>query len=240
MQVVILAGGRASPEILAKSGVEQRALIQFRDRPMVDWVLDAVRHLGEPILVGPVVREGVRSVSAGDSFVASLSAGIAAVTDEHFLLCTADLPFLNAGAVDDFLQRSDLAVTINYPIVLVSDCESRFPGLRRTGLRLKEGTFTGGNIGLVKTETMRQLLPKLELAYAYRKSPLKLASLVGCRAIFQLAIGRLFPSTLTIAKLETTVSKMLGAPIKAVITPYAEIATDIDDAAQLEAAENLK
>ncbi len=236
MDVVILAGGEAEHALQIQYGIKFRASLPAKGKTMVELVADAVQHLGEPILVGEAQLAGVRHVPAGNSFILSLANGLEAVQTDQFLMVTADLPFLGRAAVDDFVRRSDPTAALNYPIIPVARCESEFPGMKRTTLRLAEGVFTGGNVAVVNTQKMRRLLPNLELAYANRKSPLKLASQVGAKTLFALLWGRFVPSSLSIRKLEQNVSKMLGGPVRGVITEYASIGTDIDNAEQYQLA----
>jgi len=244
MDVLILAGGNTSPELREATGIESRAQLPFRGRAMVDWVLDAVKHLGPVVFVGePLGWEGegeIRVVPAGKSFVESLGNGLKAVQSESFLLVTADLPFLTREAVDDFITRCDPTQLFNYPIIRMTDANAKFPQFKRTAMKLKEDEFTGGNILLVKTDLMKQILPRLDEAYANRKSPLKLGRMVGLGTLGRMLLGKLFPATLPIQALEKAVGGILGGPVKGIITPYAEIGTDIDSPEQYLELKNLK
>lgn len=240
MDVVVLAGGGASPEMRAEVGVETRAELPVGGLPMLDRVLEAVRHLGDPIVVGGPERPGVRAVEAGPSFLASLEAGLDAVRTEQFLLVTADLPFLSREAVDDFLDRCDREAIFNYPVIRAEDALRRFPGMQRTTANIREGRFTGGNIALVHTRKIRQALPRMEEAYALRKKPLRLAGMVGWGTLVRLAIGQVLPGTLPAKVLVDAVSRSLGAPVHAVFSPFPELGADIDDLDQYRAITTLQ
>lgn len=240
MDIVILAGGRCDPDLAEFSGTEWRADLPFGGRSMLDIVVSAVSGFGDPIVVGAAGDPIVRHVPAGAHFIESLSNGIGAVTTPEFLLATADLPCLTAEAVQDFLDRCDPQAGFNYPVITVDDCESAFPGMRRTSLRLREGEFTGGNIALMQTDSMRRALPTMQEAYANRKKPLKLAAMVGLDTLFRVAVGRVAPASLPLATLEAKVSRFLGVRIKAVVSRYAEIGADIDNLAQYKSLIALK
>ncbi|MDS7278886.1 hypothetical protein NXG15_29740, partial [Klebsiella pneumoniae] len=70
-----------------------------------------------------------------------------------------------------------------WPVIPVEKCYARFPKVKRTALKLKEGALTGGNLMLVRPQTLLPLKTHIASAYAARKSPLRLASLLGGGAI---------------------------------------------------------
>ncbi|MBX7131781.1 MAG: NTP transferase domain-containing protein [Fimbriimonadaceae bacterium] len=228
MDVVILAGGRCAPDLAEAAGTEHRAMLPVGGRPMVEIVLAAVAHLGDPVVVGGPEGLAKRQVEGGRSFIESLGRGLGEVQTENFLLVTADLPFLTREGVDDFIARSDPSLLLNYPIVDVKVAEAAYPGMKRTAIKLREGRFTGGNVALMKTAAMRKALPIMEQAYAVRKKPFKLASMIGVRTLFRVVAGQVLPRTLTISVLEKAIAKFLGGPVRAVVTPFPEIGADID------------
>lgn len=203
---------------------------------MLQIVLEAVKDMGEPVVVGGPLGIVARQVPAGNNFVESVAAGLQAVRSESFLLATVDVPFLTAEAVADFVARCDLSAGLNYPIIDQRDSDAQFPGMARTTLRMSEGVFTGGNLGLVRKAAMERAMPVLERAYAARKSPLHLANMVGFSTLGRVALGRVLPRTLRLAMLEAAVSRFLGMEVKAVRTTYASIGADIDTAEQYLAA----
>lgn len=235
MDVVILAGGRCSPDLAEFAGVEHRALLPYGGKTMVEIVFEATRHVGPAVVVGGPEAIGDCHVPAGENFIESLAAGIAEVGSERFLLATADLPFLTSAAVDDFVTRSEPGNLLSYPIVDARLAAERFPGMKRTVVRLREGVFTGGNLAVIETALMQHSLPIMRRAYAYRKSPLKLAGLVGVGTLARLALARLIPSTLSIATLERAVSRFLGGPVRAIPTRFPEIGADVDNLEQYRA-----
>lgn len=232
MEVVVLAGGRCPPDLREATGIELRALLPVRGRPMVEWVIDAVAHLGEVIVVGGPPGLSPRQFEGGATFMESLARGLAAVTSDRFLLVTGDLPFLTAAAVDDFLSRCDSSAMLNFPVIDVRDSEREFPGMKRTSIRTREGRFTGGNIALLDTEQMRAALPVMERAYANRKKPLRLAAMVGFGTLMAVAIGQIVPRLLPLARLEKAVGRCLGREVRAVISPFPAIGADIDNLEQ--------
>jgi len=202
---------------------------------MVEIVFEATRHVGSAIVVGGPATLGERHVEAGENFIESLAAGLAEVLSDRFLLVTADLPFLTSEAVDDFIARCSPGTMLTYPIVDADVAAEKYPGMKRTVVALREGAFTGGNLAVIDSALMRRSLPIMRRAYAYRKSPLKLAAMVGFGTLARLALARVFPKSLRISSLERAVSRFLDGPVVAIPTRYPEIGADIDNLEQYRA-----
>ncbi|MFC6591747.1 hypothetical protein ACFP81_06780 [Deinococcus lacus] len=96
---------------------------------------------------------------------------------------------------------------------------------------MREGTFTGGNLFLLRPELVQQFLPRLREVLAARKAPLRLAAMIGPGILL-----RLLTRQLTVPELEAAVSRLLGAEVRGLVTPHASIGTDIDKESDLELA----
>jgi GTP:adenosylcobinamide-phosphate guanylyltransferase len=253
---LILAGGKNKPEMQAAcGGVENRALVNLHGRPMLDYVMDAVRtglaadaatSGGRILVAGDVpTPPGCVAVPGGESMIETLLSGASALeeAETRLLVVTADIPFLTAGAVADFLQRAaELGgdVQFVYPIVEAERCRRQYPDMRRTTLRIAEGEFTGGNIVLLDPAFLRRNQALLRDAYARRKSVAGLALLLGPTLPLRLIGSRVLPGLLAVRHLEAAVGRALGgATARAVVTPYAEIAADMDRPEDIPIAERI-
>jgi GTP:adenosylcobinamide-phosphate guanylyltransferase len=243
---VVLAGGRNKPEMAAATGVEMRALIPIGGRPMLEHVLDALsaaESIGEITVVGAAPSSnGFRHIADRGGFVENIYSGLEQVHSDNAVISTSDIPFVTAESVDDFVRLARVeGADIIYPIVRVEDCYSRFPGVKRTAVRLNEGSYTGGNIMLVRRAFMEAQRERLARAYALRKSPLKLALMVGFGTTFKLALSiAMRKPMLSISELESAISRVVGGKARAVISRYPELATDIDRESDLLAVEAAK
>lgn len=234
MDAVILAGGRCSPELRKETGCALRAELPIRGKPMARIAAETIKSAIEPLntIVVGYELEGYAHAKAGASFVDSLRNGLDQVYSEHFVLAAADLPFLEEDSVREIVSAANLDMALNYPIVRASACASRFPEMKRTVLRIKEGKFTGGNLAVANKKWLETIFPVLDKAYANRKNPLALASQIGFGTVLRVLWGRLFPSALPLASLEDAASRMLGAPVRAIATNRADIGADIDSLEQ--------
>jgi len=138
------------------------------------------------------------------------------------LVATGDIPHLTEEAVRFVLDKAPEAALV-YPIVPKEAVEARFPRTKRTYARLREGTFTGGNLLLLDKSLFRKALPLARRVVALRKRPLALARLVGWDVLLKLLLGRL-----SLAEVEARAQRILGVEARALVTPYPEVGVDVD------------
>lgn len=226
VEAIVLAGGSADDPLAQKFGVASKTLVPHRGRPLLEYTLEALAQTGlEVILVGPpATLNPPPKISLPDhgSLIANLEAGINAARGEKVLVATGDMPFLSAEAVRWVLQNAPQAGFV-YSIIAKNTIEQRFPQMRRTYARIREGSFSGGNIVLIDKKLFFTALPLLKRALELRKSPLALARMIGFVTLLRVLLGQA-----DIAGLEAKVSQIIGVPARALITPYAEVGVDID------------
>ncbi len=235
---VILAGGKAKPDMQALTGQTSRALVEVNGKTLLAHVTDALRaaSLTRLVVVGDVpASDAYAGIPDQGDFVANLFAGVDAHPSAAWvLIATSDLPFLTGPAVADFIEKGlrlahSSQADIVFPIVPVAACYARFPGVKRTALKLREGEFTGGNLALARPELLRAQRARIGGAYAARKSPLRLAQMLGLGTIVRLLYSQQFaPRSLPLSYLEAKISGLLGSAGRAVVSDYPEIATDLD------------
>jgi molybdopterin-guanine dinucleotide biosynthesis protein A len=254
VDVVVLAGGgalKADPSIGdKKTDAGNKALLSIAGRLMIDYVIEALRScpdVGKIVLVGDaLLRKAYQSSSgllfapSGDSPLGSLASGVSLLpaapdTADWILACTGDIPFLTAGAVSDFIKQCrQREADFYYPIVTRQAAESRFPGVKRTYARMRDGVFTGGNLFLVRRSILGDALPRAEGFIRLRKKPVAMARLVGLGFLFTYLLG-----FMTIATAEQRVSRLVGCRGAAVISDYPEIGVDVDKPSDLDMARRI-
>ena len=241
VDAVILAGGG---EIEPGTGV--KGALTIGSRMMVEYVIEALensRYIDQIVVVGPeaikenCMKEDLLFALPGDTIVDSFSHGLEVLNGSQpwILACTGDIPFLTPEAVDDFIDKcKEREADFYYPIIRKETAEKRFPGVKRTYATVQEGTFTGGNLFLIKRDIAQRCLSVAAEFVKHRKNPAALAKLVGFGMLWKYFFGQL-----TIAEAERRVSQLVGARGSAVITPYAEIGVDVDKPSDLELAKEL-
>ncbi|AEB11127.1 molybdenum cofactor guanylyltransferase [Marinithermus hydrothermalis] len=228
MNAVVLGGGSPDDSLARRYGVPAKPLVPVAGRPMAAYVLDALRASGvvdRVVYVGPAAGlepapEVVLAQRGG--MLENLEAGLSVAGEEKALVVSADDPFLTPEAVRWVVAHAPEAALV-YPVVPREAVEARWPGMRRTYARLREGQFTGGNLVLLDPALFRGALDMARRVIALRKRPLALARLVGLDILWKLLWGRL-----AIAEVEARASRILGVPLRALVTPYAEVGVDVD------------
>lgn len=240
LDVVVLAGGKNSAEMTAATGVENRALTSLGTRTMLDYVTSALRaapSVGAIYVVGEVpAGRDYQNVQGGETLLDNLMAGLRAAeaggSRDRVLISTSDIPFLTSEAVEDFISRATQSgADLCCSYVPVDLCYARFPDMKRTAVKLREGPLTLGNLMLVKPQFLLANRETIARAYAARKSPIQIAQMLGLGLLVRLLLSQaLAPSLLTIGALEQSVSRLLGSNARAVgiRSEYPEIGTDVD------------
>jgi GTP:adenosylcobinamide-phosphate guanylyltransferase len=247
MDILILAGGEASPELFALAGQRERALIDIGGEIMLAPLLRAAREAFPEariaVAASDTVHEAARELDAsiiavptGARMVDNLAAGAHALQSEQLLVCSCDIPLVDSAALSELVRIArDRQLDIAYPIVSRAECERAFPGGRRTYARLKDGEFTGGNAVLLPRARVPALVELANVAYGARKNPAVLARMLGAGLMLKFATR-----TLCIADVEARASRVLGCRAGAAQMTHAAIAFDVDKPHDLETIRTLK
>lgn len=245
---MILAGSPPDSTIQAAYSVPQRAAVPIAGKMMVQYVVDALHGAGtisDIRLVGDISCVNVtETITPPGTMIENLIAGTRASSssgaDSHILVATSDIPMLTSDAVDDFVRRcGDLSADFYYPVIRKEDAERQFPGMRRTYARLAEGTFTGGNIVLMRAGFIIDNADTIRNVFGARKSVMKLAKMIGLPILLRALLAQVWAGALDLKGIEQTAGRLLHATVKAVPTPYAGIGADADDSEQIEAFKRM-
>ena len=238
VDVVILAGAPAGDFAESMEGNPvSRALIPVAGKTMLQWELEAMRgaqSVSRIYVVGNVPEDGVdRVVAPQEGFLSNIMAGISAASEggaAKALLATSDIPMVTPESIDDFVRRAlEAEADFCYPIVPKEECVRKYPGMRRTYLKLREGTFSGGNMVLVSVDFVLRNRDSIARAYAARKQPLRLAGMIGYGVLARVLLAQLiWPGAVNAPYLESAVGRVLNGRVRAVITDHAEICEDVD------------
>lgn len=243
VDVVVLAGGEGT---VIDPSARFKGLLSIAGKPMVEWVVDALRQadaVHEIAVVVPtaenlgawVDKVDKLVVSDGD-FIENVLAGVRAFRVERpLLIATGDLPALTPEAVDDYVRRSlDTGAEVTYPLVRKSDMLEQFPGSERTYVKIVGGPVTGGNIVLISPEVAERNAEVGQRLFDTRKSALKMARVLSVSFVVRLVAGRLRPDD--VAK---RLNELLGARCAAIYTSYASIGADVDKPVDVVVAERV-
>ncbi len=238
---IILAGGENSKYLTKFSHQAYEAMIEISGKPMVTFVAEALAaspHVERIFVIGPLKElancnfpERTIICQSGGTIIETIRLGMERLGHSNkVLVATADIPLLTANAIDDFLvQCASIEADLYYPIVSEEVNNHHFPGNKRTYVRLKEGTYTGGNLFLVNPEIVPRCMKVADQIIAHRKNPLQLCRILG----WSFVLGFLF-HTLSLHKVEKRVSEILGITGAVIQSGYPELGIDVDKPSDLE------
>lgn len=238
---MILAGGENNEYMQSCASERYEALIDIGGKPMVAFVAEALAASGRVrriLVLGPVpelaacaLPDQVEIAAGGETILETICRGVELLGDERpVLIATADIPLLRAAAVQDFLQRCQREqADLYYPIIPQQLNARLYPGVKRTYVRLREGTFTGGNLFLVNPKVIPHCLAVANAMIENRKRPLRLAAILGWRFVFKFLFGRL-----RMAEVEQRTSELLGVRGAVIQSEYPELGLDVDKPSDLE------
>lgn len=248
IDAIILAGAANTGKLREVSSAAAEATIPVAGRPMIWHVVNALHrstHIGRIIVVGPeevarveygIERDRLLHLPSGSTMIENLLRAVDHVRGQpRVLVVTSDIPLLTPEAVDDFIERcKPFEADIYYPVVRKETNEVSYPGMQRTYVRLKEGTFTGGNIAMVAPEALIRGRSVIEQAFLMRKKPIKLARLLGFRFILKFMFSRL-----GLREIEQRAAAIIGCTGRAVVSPYPELGIDVDKPSDLELVDKV-
>ncbi|MFO7709577.1 MAG: nucleotidyltransferase family protein [Desulfobacterales bacterium] len=240
---VVLAADRTSADPVAHAaGAACKALAPVAGRPMLLRVLDALADAEEVkrcIICGPSVeildgvpelRDRIASGAIGwlphqaTPSTSALAALHSLPEDAPVLLTTADHALLSAAVVDYFCRQArasgcDVVAGLASHALTVA----RYPGMRRTKTRFRDGPYCGCNLYAFLTPESRSAADFWRRVEHQRKSPLKMIAELGWLTALCYVLG-----TLSLKGALRLISKRMGIQAGAVILPYPEAAVDVD------------
>jgi GTP:adenosylcobinamide-phosphate guanylyltransferase len=236
VKAVVTAGGRIDGAFASAAGTRVKALAAVHGMTMLARVLDALRGCGADRIAviggdevraacGPAVEQLIEESPSGSK---NLLRALRAWPEdgEPLLYATSDLPYINAAAVRDFIERVPEA-TLGVPLAEFSAYAARFPQAPPTGITLAGERVVNGGVFLLPPDSAPLLAGAATAIFESRKRPWRMASLIGPAALIRFALGRL-----SVANLEATAHRVLQLPACAVRACAPELAFDVDTAAE--------
>lgn len=241
IDAIILAGSTNDGKLRSCSSENYEALVEIACRPMVSYVVDTLRQsrfIGRIVIVGPMDElerlfagmDRVLIAPGGTTPIESLMNALEVLKPlGRVLVATSDIPLLTGKSVTDFIRKcSRSGADVCYPVVPREVNDRFFPGVKRTYIKFKDLVVTGGNLFMINPRVVPDCAKKAQLFVECRKSPLKLAKLVGWRFLLKYLTG-----TLSLKDAEAKVSKIFGIHGMVVISPFPEVGIDVDKPSDL-------
>ncbi|WP_395020261.1 nucleotidyltransferase family protein [Dongia sp.] len=236
IDALILAGSRGPHDPVAALGkVAHKALTPIAGRPMLAYVLDAVRGMPEVDRIHICIdaETDLRPVTNGTPFIrippanspaASVAAALQQIDgDRPLLITTADHPLLTPEIIAHFLTHAPQEADLCVGLAEAETITKAFPEGRRTFYRLAGRGYSGCNLFLARKPGAVRVAEYWRRMEGHRKNPLRLVREIGFGALIRYALGML-----SLDGAFRHVSKLTAAKIAPVILPFAEAATDVD------------
>jgi molybdopterin-guanine dinucleotide biosynthesis protein A len=242
IDAVILAGSTNEGRLRNCSGETFEAMVEIENRPMVSYVFDVLKRsplIHKIVVAGPFAQmnrlfgdeDQVCLAPGGETPIDSLINALEVLKPTgNVLIATCDIPLLSIDSVADFLKRcSKKQADVYYPIIPKEVNDRLYPGMKRTYIRFKDGTFTGGNLFLIDPKIVNQAAPKARVFVENRKSPVALARLVGWKFLIRFIL-----KSVTLRETEEKVSRIFGIKGAVIISPFPEVGIDVDKPSDLD------
>jgi GTP:adenosylcobinamide-phosphate guanylyltransferase len=246
MYAVVAAGGIPQPgePLYEFTQGESKALIDIAGKPMIQWVLDALSGattIEQIIVVGLPPDSGLTSpkpvlfIPNQSEMLENIRAGIFKTLElepnaHHVLSVSSDIPAITSEMVDWVVKTAmQTDHDLYYNLITRQTMESRYPGSKRSFIRLKDVEVCGGDMNVIRALTVTGNDKLWRRIIDSRKSALKQASLIGFDTLFLLLFH-----LITIEQGARLASRRLGIAGRAIVCPYAEVGMDIDKPHQLE------
>jgi molybdopterin-guanine dinucleotide biosynthesis protein A len=245
MNAIILAGGipgQKDPLYLYTQG-QPKALANIAGKPMIQWVLSALNRSSsiDHLLVvgldkgsGLICNKPTYYIPDQGGMLDNIKVGLqhnydTNPTSSHVLVSSCDIPAITPEIVDWRVQNSlNYEADLDYAAVTRKTMEAHFPGANRSYIKFKDYEVCGGDLNIVRVSILKKEYIWTRLIEA-RKNVFKQATMIGLDLLFLLLLGRS-----TLKEAESRVSKRIGIMGRVCLSPYAELAMDVDKPHQLE------
>lgn len=245
MDAIILAGGKSADDPLSEmTHGELKSMLPIAGKPMVQWLLDAIsasKSIDTVALIGiedasalkcskPLITLPDEGTLIGNMQLGSKKLDEIHPNETHVVSFSADIPTVTPEIIDHLVaiyQKCEF--DIYYGVVERSIMEKRFPGSKRTYIKVKNMEVCGGDLNsfskraVLKPDALWQDLIKS------RKNPLKQAAMIGIDSLLLLMLG-----LIDLDQVATRVCRRVGITGKALRVPFAEVGMDVDKPFQYE------
>ncbi|KAF0111219.1 MAG: hypothetical protein FD147_1157 [Chloroflexi bacterium] len=245
MDAIVLAGGKSNDDPLTElTKGELKSMLKIAGKPMVQWVLDAISGSK---LIDTVVLIGIEDASPlhcsktlitlpdAGSLIENIQQASLKLTalhpeESHVVSFSADIPAITSAIIDHLVSIYKKGeYDIYYGVVERLVMEKRFPGSKRTYIRLKNDEVCGGDLNAFSKKAVIAPNALWKELVRSRKHPLKQAALIGLDSLILMKLGWISLDDMT-----NRVCRRLGITGKAVRIPFAEVGMDVDKPFQFE------
>lgn len=222
--------------------VDQKALLPVNGRPMIGWVIDALRASPwiSDLSISASPTEALKTHIGDVPFTPTGSgpsgsvAHALGVYGTPMLITTCDHPLLRPEWVDQLITQAsgacDFAVAIASRNIIMRDV----PNTKRTFIKLADLQFSGCNMFYAATPKAKSVVEFWQDIERNRKKPWRLALNIGWPVLRDVLCRRL-----TAQRLASHIHRLTGATIKFVLIDDGRASVDVDKLSDLDLVEKL-
>jgi len=249
MDAIVLAGGVPGPDsaLYPDTKGKAKAILEIGGKYMIQWVLDALEQadtIDGIVVVGCDDRQSelhskkiIAYKPSSDDIILNFRRGAEAVLEHNpggksVAVVSSDIPLITSEIVNWVINSTvDTNDDLYYIVVEQSQMEKRFPDSARSYVKLQDMNVCGGDLAVIDLELYKSREDFWRKIFEARKSYLHQARLIGFDVLIMLLLKRL-----TFEDTVQRVTHRLDISGKGLISPYPELAMDIDKPHQLEIA----
>ncbi len=199
---IILAGGGAEEHKWRGTGITDKSLLSVGSRSLVTRVVDAAcaaQIFSTIVVVGRAevlasVGADIVKVPAVGSIYENLAAGFERFEAERAVVMAADIPFLEARHLRDFVDSIPHGTEVAYPLIRREALQQWIWIRRYRYFPLREGLYTGASFGLLSRRVARDSAQQIAGLLDDRRDQLRLAGRIKPLLPAQAILGQLLPS----------------------------------------------
>jgi GTP:adenosylcobinamide-phosphate guanylyltransferase len=246
MDAIVTAGGVPEPgePLYEFTQGQPKALLDVCGKPMIQWVLDALNEaetVDQIVIIGLTSDHGLTCpkikayIPDQGGMLDNIKTGTHKVKElnpsaEFVLVVSSDIPGITTESVNwvvnTAIQTKD---DLYYNVISRSTMETRYPGSKRSYLRLKDVEVCGGDMNVIRSSKVDEDSAFWEKMIATRKNALKQVLLIGVDTLLLVLLRQL-----TMQKAVERVARKVKLSGRALLCPHAEVGMDVDKPFQLE------
>jgi GTP:adenosylcobinamide-phosphate guanylyltransferase len=232
LKAVITAGGPIDGDYARAAGMPLKALAPVRGQTMLAHTILALRQIGVrriAVVGNDAIRDACASsveriIPDGGSGSRNVLGALDAWEEdgEPLLYLTCDMPYVNAAALRDFVERTPSGA-LAMPLCEYAAFAARFPGSIGFGVTLGGERVVNGGVFHIPAGASHRIRSFATQLFKARKAPWRMATIAGPLLLVRMLVGRL-----TIARLEARGRTLLDMPVQAVRNALPELGFDAD------------
>lgn len=212
-----------------------KALIKIASRYMVEYVINSLRESGCINKIYIVGNDAIKSnigqvvdgfIYSSGGILDNVKSAINYINEEQTpcIICTSDIPLVKGEAIRDFITScQNRNLELGYPVINKRLNDLKYPEVKRTYVKLKDGTYTGGNIIYCKPWVIEAFSDKARMMIENRKNPFKMGNILGFKFLIMLFLGKI-----SIEMIESRITADYNIKCGAIRTTHPEIGNDVD------------